>query len=363
MKLNELDTPVLLIDQDALGHNLNAMKEIVSNSGITYRPHAKAHKSHDIAKLQLAHGASGICCAKLGEAEVLASEGIQDILITTPVIGLSKVSRLASLAKKTSVIVVADNPQNLEELALVGEKTGQIFNLVIEVNVGQNRCGTPPGAPALALAQMIQRSPWLKLCGLQGYQGSIQMRESFTERKTEAQKASFLLRETAKLIESNGINVPSLTGGGTGTSLIDSEANLLTEIQPGGYIFMDVKYRKIEWSNSTPLPFQQSLTVLGSVISLPDTNRAILDVGLKSISSDQGPPELMDMPGITFRFSGEEHGEVSWQDSPRLCQYGDKVRLIPTHCDTTVNLYDQYIVHSGNTVVDVWRISARGRSQ
>ncbi len=363
MKLEELDTPVLLVDRDALERNLKRMQEITAAAGVSYRPHAKAHKSPDIAKLQFAHGATGICCAKLGEAEVLCEEGIQNILITTPVIGLSKLARLAQLASRTAVAVVADDAQNLREMGMIGQTTGVALDVVIEVNVGQNRCGVEPGEPALALARIIEESPWLALAGLQGYQGAIQMTEDFAERKAAAEKALSLLLETATLIRANGIEVPVLTGGGSGTSAIDAAAHGLTELQPGGYIFMDARYRQVDWEDGDKIPFESSLTVLASVISRPAPNRAILDMGLKSISSDQGPPVPLDLPGAQFKFAGEEHGELFWEEGDCPLENGDKVRFVPTHCDTTVNLYDQFIAYAGEDVTDVWPIPARGRSQ
>lgn len=363
MKIEELDTPVLLIDKDAFTRNLEKMQEITSTAGVAYRPHAKAHKSGEIAALQKKYGAQGVCCAKLGEAEVLAAENVLDILITTPVIGLSKLARLAQLAHHAEVAVVADDAQNLREMAMIGQTSGVAIDVVIEVNVGQNRCGVEPGEPALALAQIIHESQWLNLRGLQGYQGLIQMRESYEERREEAGKALTLLLETAELIRANGIDVPVLTGGGSGTSAIDAAAQGLTELQPGGYIFMDARYREIKGPDGAPCPFEQSLSVLSSVISRPAPNRAILDMGLKSVSSDQGPPVPVDLPGASFKFVGEEHGELFWEDGGCPLSHGDKVRFIPTHCDTTVNLYDQFIAVSGENVTDVWKIAARGRSQ
>jgi len=363
MNLEQLDTPVLLVDQDALKRNLERMLKIISRTGVTYRPHAKAHKSPDIARMQLEYGAIGICCAKLGEAEVFAEEGIDDILITSPVIGASKISRLIELSSKACVTVVVDNEENVRDLARFSEAGGIHLKIIIEINVGQNRCGVEPGQAALSLAQFVQNTNNLTLIGLQGYNGSIQMLKSFKRRNIETQKSMLSLTEAADCIRNSDQNFSVLTGGGTGTSIIDAKAGFLNEIQPGGYVFMDSCYKNVSWENGKKIPFEQSLTVMSSVISSPSSKRVILDMGLKSISSDQGPPMIVDLPHAKFKFAGEEHAELFWEEENCPLKIGDKIRFVPSHCDTTVNLYDNFIVHSGNSVTNIWPIAARGKSQ
>ncbi|MBB43813.1 MAG: alanine racemase [Rhodospirillaceae bacterium] len=363
MNLEELDTPVLLIEQDALKRNLERMQEIILRAGITYRPHAKAHKSPDIARMQLDYGASGICCAKLSEAEVFAEEGIQNILITSPVIGASKIARLIELSSKATVMVVVDNEENLHDLSIFSAAAGINLKIIIEINIGQNRCGVEPEQPALSLANVVKKTKNLTLVGLQGYNGSIQMLKNFKKRSMEVQKAMLPLIKSANLVRNSGQDFSILTGGGTGTSTIDADAGILTEIQPGGYIFMDSCYQNVGWGNNNKIPFEQSLTVMSTVISSPSSNRLILDMGLKSISSDQGPPIVLDLPDAKFKFAGEEHSELFWETENSSLKIGDKVRFVPTHCDTTVNLYDNFFVYSGNSVNDIWPISARGKSQ
>lgn len=362
MTLDELDTPVLLIDLDALERNIARMRELTVAAGITYRPHAKAHKTPVIAEMQRAAGAVGVCCAKLGEAEVLAAGGIDDILITTPVVGASKLARLMTVANQAKIAVVVDNAENVAELARAAYTAGVRLDVVIEVDVGQHRCGVQPGVPAVALARAVSEQRWLNFRGLQGYQGSIQMIASFAERKAATKAAHALLAETAAAVRNAGILVGVLTGGGSGTSVIDAVEPGLTEIQPGGYIFMDSRYKMIEWDSGS-VPFEQSLSLLAGVVSRPAPDRAITDMGMKAVSSDGGLPVPVNVPGATFSFGGEEHGELSWNGSPCPLALGDHVRFWPTHCDTTVNLYDQYVVHRGNDVVDVWPIPARGRTQ
>lgn len=363
MKLSELDTPVLLVDGDAFDRNMERMAKLAAEADIAWRPHAKAHKSPTVAEMQIAAGACGICCAKLGEAEVLAAEGSKDILITTPVIGLSKLMRLMQVANQASVSVVVDHASNIEQMSMCAHTAGVRPDVVIEVDVGQGRCGVQPGEAAVELARQVMTADWLNFKGLQGYQGAIQMTASFDERKEAADDALTKLTSTADLIRDAGIPCDYLTGGGTGTSVIDAAAGGLTELQPGGYLFMDARYRTIEWDDGNATPFEQSLTVLASVISKPAENRCILDMGLKAVSSDGGIPVPLDVPGANFKFGGEEHGELTWEDGPCPLDLDDKVRFVPTHCDTTVNLHDRFIVVRDDTVTEVWEIAARGRLQ
>ena len=363
MKTSELDTPVLLADGDAVDRNMARMAALASDAGIAWRPHAKAHKSPAVVKMQIEAGACGICCAKLGEAEVMAAGGAKDILITTPVIGPSKLMRLMQVANQATVSVVADDPSNIQEMAMCAHTAGVRPDVVIEVDVGQGRCGVQPGEQALELATKLMQADWLTFKGLQGYQGSIQMMTSFAARSQAAMDALGKLTATAELIRGAGIDCDYLTGGGTGTSVIDAVAHGLTELQPGGYLFMDARYREIEWDDGNRTPFEQSLTVLASVISKPAANRCILDMGLKAVSSDGGPPVPLAVPGASFKFAGEEHGELTWEDGPRRLALGDKISFVPTHCDTTVNLYDRFIVTSDDEVTGVWDIAARGRLQ
>jgi D-serine deaminase-like pyridoxal phosphate-dependent protein len=363
MKISELDTPVLLANGDAVDRNMARMAKLVSDAGLAWRPHAKAHKSPQVAEMQIEAGACGICCAKLGEAEVMAAGGSRDILITTPVIGPSKLMRLMQVANLAAVSVVVDDPSNVEEMAMCAHTAGVKPDVVIEVDVGQGRCGVQPGEAALDLAKKVMQADWLTLKGLQGYQGSIQMTRSFAERSQAAADALGKLTATAELIRGAGIDCGYLTGGGTGTSVIDAAAGGLTELQPGGYLFMDARYREIEWDDGNRTPFEQSLTVLASVISKPAENRCIIDMGLKAVSSDGGLPVPLAVHGALFKFAGEEHGELTWNDGPCPLALGDKVSFVPTHCDTTVNLHDRFIVTSGDEITGTWDIAARGRLQ
>jgi len=362
MKIADLDTPVLLVDRAALARNIARMQQMAAQAGIAYRPHAKAHKSPVIAEMQLAAGAVGQCCAKLGEAEVMVAGGVRDILITTPVVGRGKLSRLMNLVNEARVAVVTDSSANVGDLARAAQTAGRPIDVLIEVDVGQGRCGVRPGAAAGALAAEIADQKWLRFQGLQGYQGALQMVGSAAERRAKVQDALAKLLESAEAVKSRGIPVAVLTGGGTGSSAIDCALHGLTELQPGSYIFMDSKYAAIEWEGANRVPFDTALTVLGTVISKPAADHAIVDVGMKAASGDGGPLAPVDPANGTFSFAGDEHGHLRFTGACPL-EIGAQVRFIPSHCDTTVNLYDQYVVVEGDDVVDVWDIPARGRVQ
>ncbi len=362
MKIEDLDTPVLVVDAAALERNIERMSTLAAEAGIAVRPHAKAHKSPHVAGLQMAAGAVGVCCAKLGEAEVLAEAGVADILITTGVIGRSKVMRLIAAARKSRIAVVADDPDNIADLAAAAQTAGLKLDVLVEIDVGQGRCGAPPGPRAAELARLVADHPWLAFKGLQGYQGSVQMRADLAERRSAVEQALALLNDSAEHVRNAGIGIEVLTGGGTGTCVIDIALGGLTEIQPGSYIFMDTNYRAIEWQDAPSPPFETSLSIYAGVISRPAPNRAILDSGWKAISGDGGLPRAIGHADAIFRFAGDEHGELSFP-RPSPLAVGDKVMLTPSHCDTTVNLHDRFILTRDGEVEDVWDIAARGRSQ
>ncbi|NQU69677.1 MAG: DSD1 family PLP-dependent enzyme [Rhodospirillales bacterium] len=363
MKIEELDTPVLLVDAGALERNITAMQDIAAATGVAYRPHSKTHKSPIIANMQLDAGAVGVCCAKLGEAEIMAASGIPDILITSQVVGRNKLVRLVQAAQNANIMVVADNEDNISDLSSAAQTAGKPMDVLIEVDVGQGRCGVPPGPEATRLARLIGETKWLRFRGLQGYQGLIQMTADFHDREAQVRLALEKLMETADHLKRNNIEVDILTGGGSGSSVIDTALGGYTELQPGSYVFMDSRYRSTQWPGGAATPFENSLTILGTVISRPATDRAIVDVGYKAASSDGGPIVPLGYENAAFTFAGDEHGQLFFPGGTCPLALGDKVTFLPSHCDTTVNLYDRYIVTRDGTVEDVWEIAARGRVQ
>ena len=270
--------------------------------------------------------------------------------------------RLLDAARQSHVSVVVDDADNISDLAAGAQTAGLRLDVLVEVDVGQGRCGVPPGPHAAELARLIDGHPWLHFRGLQAYQGLIQMKRDVSERRAAAADALEKAELSARLVREAGLEVEVLTGGGTGTSAIDAAAGRLTELQPGSYIFMDTNYGAIGWDGAPAPPFENALTVLAGVLSRPAPDRVILDSGMKAISGDGGAPRPLDHAEAEFRFAGDEHGQLAFPGEAPL-KVGDKVTLLPSHCDTTVNLHDRFIVTRGDEVEDVWDIAARGRSQ
>jgi 3-hydroxy-D-aspartate aldolase len=357
----EVETPALVIDAGAFAANLERGRREFTRGGLRYRAHAKAHKSAVIARKQIEHGAVGVCCAKLGEAEALARKGISDMLITTPVIGMTKVRRLVDLQRLARVAAVVDEAQNAKEIASTAESAGVEVDLLVEVDVGQNRCGVRSPDAALQLTRVIEASTGTRFLGLQGYQGRSQLVPDFRERQAQAMASADRLRAVVDRLSEAGIVPEILTGGGTGTSAIDVEIGRLRELQPGSYIFMDTTYAGIEWDlDCNPPPFHPALSVAATVISRPSSTCVIVDAGLKALSSDSGIPRVKGTDAARYSFAGDEHGTVDY-DHGQAPSIGAQLELVPSHCDTTVNLFDEFVVVRAGAIEEVWSIDARGR--
>lgn len=357
-----LATPALVIDLPAFERNLRAMQAHCERNGLKLRPHAKTHKSVEIARRQIAAGALGQCCAKLGEAEALAAGDIDGLLVTSPVAAAQGFARIAKLnARLNDLMVVADSAHCVEGYAQAAASSGKPLKVLVDVDVGLHRTGILPGAAALELARRIAASRHLTFMGLQGYAGSVQHIEDFEERRKQSLAALAQLRETRDLIVSAGIACPIVSGGGTGTFNIDAEAKVFTELQAGSYVFMDKQYQDVRIANAAPLPFETSLLVQTTVISANMPGLATTDAGFKSFATDAGPPQLhAGAPaGASYFFFGDEQGGIMGATGLKP---GDVVTCTAPHCDPTVNLYDFYHVVDGDRLVAIWPIEARGRS-
>jgi D-serine deaminase-like pyridoxal phosphate-dependent protein len=354
-RVEVLDTPSLLLDLDRAERNLATMARLFAGSSVRVRPHTKTHKVPNLALRQIELGAIGVCCAKLGEAEVMAAGGVPELLVTTEVVGPTKIRRLLGIARQVGVMTVVDDLEAAKRLSEAAVEAGLRLRCLVDVNVGQNRTGVEPGEPALALAQQVARLPGLDLVGLQGYEGHLQHVYQAEERRAANARAMRLLADTADLLRDKGLKVEVVSTAGTGTGQFAAEWMQVTEIQPGSYVVMDSDYGRVEG-----LPFESALTVLVSVVSKRG-NDAIVDAGIKSLSTDAGPatPRALD---ATYASQGDEHGKLTFANGNPLA-LGDKVELIPSHCDTTINLYDRYYVTRDGLVVAVWPILARGRVQ
>ena len=363
--IEDIDTPALLIDAAALDRNIERMADFGRSAGIHIRPHAKAHKTPMIAHRQLKAGAIGICCQKVGEAEVMAAGGIPDILISNEVIGKAKLSRLVALARYTRITVAVDSKIGAEMLAEAAAAAGVTVGVVIDVDVGQGRCGVAPGDPAVLLGHDITKLPGIAFRGIQGYQGRLQHVHGYAQRVTAAQQANVRLMETKSLLERGGFGLEIVTGGGTGTYETEGRVAGMTEVQPGSYIFMDRQYQEIGGRSGILYDdFDTSLTVLATVVSAPTGDRVVLDAGLKALSNDAGPAAVIGLPGWTYEVAGDEHGILRRAgDQASRPHIGDRVHLLPSHCDTTVNLHDRFHVVRNGILESVLSIAARGRIQ
>lgn len=362
--VQELPTPALLIDLDIFEHNLQALANYMKSRSVTFRPHAKAHKSPAIGKLQLASGATGLCAAKLGEADVLVRGGIRDVLITAEVIGPLKIQRLMGLLAITpDVKAVVDSEQNAIDLSTAALASKRKLKVAIDVNVGQNRTGLGTPEDIVALAQIIAKQKGLDFIGLQGYGGNNQHVMGFENRKAREVASNEKVVAARRALEKAGFAVQMVSVGGTGSYNIDADFPGVTEIQPGSYVFMDSHYNKIGGRDQPDFSeFGNSLSVLTTVISRAVSGRAIVDAGGKALSTDESVPEPIGLTGATYGVAGDEYGALRLQNPSRDLKVGDQLQIMPGHCDTTVNLHNVFFGVRKAVVEHVWPIEGRGRT-
>lgn len=350
----EIDTPALVLDIGLAERNLARMAEAARRLGKQLRPHVKTHKTPILARRQLELGAIGVAAAKLGEVEAMALGGIREILLTTETVGPRKIARLLALSRHANLINVVDDAEAAAALADAFQREGLTLDVLVDVNVGQDRTGVEPGEPALALARRVMELPGLRLRGLQGYEGHLQHIYDEVERTAACRAAMAKLAETARLLKDHGLPTEIVTTAGTGTHKIAGEVPEVTELQPGSYVVMDSDYGQVKG-----LEFANALTVLSTVVSRVHPERAVIDVGYKAASTDSGMPVVKGMPEVSYSPGGDEHGKLALTGGHAL-KVGDKVELIPSHCDTTINLYDWYYVVRDERVEAVWPIAGRG---
>ena len=350
--MQDVDTPALMLDRGMVERNLDKMAARFDGTRVKLRPHAKTHKSPILARMQLERGAIGICCAKLGEAEAMADEGITELLVTTELVGSMKVARLIDLARRANLTVVVDDGEAATAISRACVEAGLLLPALVDVDVGQHRTGCKPGAPAVALGRLVAALPGLELRGLQGYEGHVQHVVEPSARRAANRAAMTTLGATVHAFAAAGLSTAIVTTGGTGSGIFAAECAEVTDIQAGSYVVMDVEYAGVQG-----VDFENALTLLSTVVSVRD-EVAILDAGYKSLSSDAGAPRAIGVDG-TFSFAGDEHGKIT-SAGPSPLRVGDLVHLIPSHCDTTINLHDEYVVHAGGAVVERWPIAARG---
>ena len=358
--LAEIETPCLLVDLDAFERNVARMERFVREAGVRLRAHAKTHKSGDIALLQIAKGgACGICCQKVGEAEALVGAGVRDVLITTQVVGRRRIERLVALATRARIQACVDDATNVVELSDAASRWGMVLDCLVEIDVGMRRCGVQPGAAAVELARTVAASPGLRFAGLQAYHGRAQHIYDYAERQAVVGAA---IRETARTVEmlrEAGLPCEVVGGAGTGTYQMEAASGVYTELQCGSYVFMDADYGRVRDSNGAFISeFENSLFVLTEVMSVAGDGIAVCDAGLKASSVDSGMPVIAGRTDVAYEKASDEHGLLS--DPGNVLRLGDRLRLIPGHCDPTVNLYDWYVAVRNGRVEVLWPVHARG---
>lgn len=361
MPLDEVDTPALVIELDPFEANLARMAEAAGAAGVRLRPHAKTHKCAVIALRQIALGAVGVCCQKVSEAEALVQGGVRDVLVTNEIVGARKIAHLAALAREAKLTVCVDSAENVAALDGASARAGVTLDVLVEVDVGAHRCGVPPGTPAVELAERVAAAKALRFAGLQAYQGSAQHIRDHGERRAAIDGAVACARETVTMLGERGIPCPSITGAGTGTFRFEAASGLYTELQAGSYIFMDADYAQNHGEGDGPFDeFEHSLFVLTTVMSTPEPGRAVVDAGLKASSVDSGLPTVHGEPRIEFVGASDEHGKLIFDPGKVTVSLGDRLKLVPGHCDPTVNLYDWYVCVRDGYVQALWPIVARG---
>ena len=360
MNIRDVQTPSLIIDYKIFENNILKMKEFITNNKVKLRPHAKMHKSIDVANFQINNGgAHGICCQKVSEAEVFFRHGIKDILITNQVTDLLKIDRLTKIdTKNCNISCCVDNEENIINIQNSAFENNSIINVYIEYDCGANRCGLESFKEIQSLIDLINTMSNIKFEGFQAYNGSIQHIEDFAQRKINVQETCNKIRSLKTRFKDYS---PIITGVGTGCFDLEVKENVYDEIQVGSYAFMDAHYSSLKKDSkvNNTINFKNALFVLSNVMSTSVKKQAVVDAGLKSMSLDSGLPTVFNYD-LKYINCSDEHGVI--EDLDNLLKINDKVFLIPGHCDPTCNLHDWYVVKKDNIVIDLWPVSARGCS-
>jgi 3-hydroxy-D-aspartate aldolase len=362
---SKLQTPALVIDLDVLERNIAHMAEFAAKRGIQLRPHAKTHKSAEIARQQIEAGGLGVCVAKLGEAEALADAGVENLLITSPVVTDKGIERLIALnARMPDLMATIDNPETAGRIDTAAKASGKKLKVLVDLDPGMSRTGIPMGDRGFALVEQVTKAGGLEFMGLQCYAGNVQHMESPNERRDRSLSVMRELGEFRDSLKKRGINPRIVSGGGTGTFDIDPDAHVLTELQVGSYVFMDRQYRDVWTKPGDAVPFETSLFVQTTVISANRDGLATTDAGFKSFATDAGPPEIATgaPEGANYFFFGDEQGGVLYSTATAKLVPGSVLTCVVPHCDPTVNLYDVYHAVRGDRLEAIWPVDSRGRS-
>ncbi|MHA7869814.1 MAG: 3-hydroxy-D-aspartate aldolase BhcC [Salipiger thiooxidans] len=361
----DIQTPCLVLDLDALERNIKVMGDYAKAHGMRHRVHGKMHKSVDVAKLQeKLGGAVGVCCQKVSEAEVFVRGGIKDVLVSNQVRDPAKIDRLARLPKLGGrIIVCVDDVDNVAELSEAAVRHGTGLDIFIEIDCGAGRCGVSSTPAAIEIAKAVGAAPNLTFAGIQAYQGAMQHIDSYEARKEKVDTAIAMVEDAVAGLKAEGIDCELVSGGGTGSYYFESTSGVYNELQCGSYAFMDADYGRIldkdgkridqgEWLNA--------FFILTQVMSHAKADKAICDAGLKAQSVDSGLPVIFGRTDVEYIKCSDEHGVIS--DPEGVLKVGEKLRLVPGHCDPTANVHDWYVGVRNGKVETVWPVSARGKA-
>jgi len=360
----ELDTPALCVDLDKLSQNIATMKAKLGAMSVVSRPHAKTHKCPTIGKLQIAGGSIGVCTAKLSEAEVMFAGGIEPILMTTSNVSPAKIRRAMALRKKNRQFIQAvDYPQNARDLNDAAKEAGIVADVVVDVAIG-TRSGVPAGDQALAIGQLVDTLPNLKLRGIISYDGGAQHIKGFKNRLKQTLERFGPSVDTFERFKKAGLNTEIFSGGGTGTYNILPKAPGVTDLQVGSYIFMDCQYLEIggESNDEVYTDFAPSLTVVTTVLNTYFPKSITTDAGAKALTLNKPGPWVIGEKDFAYNAGSDEFGVIKYETAQRSYKVGDKLELIVPHCDPAVNEYDQMYAIRNDRVEAVWSIAARGHS-
>lgn len=365
MSVDEIQTPCLILDLDALERNVKKMGDYAKAHGMRHRSHGKMHKSVDVQKLQESlGGAVGVCCQKVSEAEVFARGGIKDILVSNQVRDPAKIDRLARLPTYGArIIVCVDDVANVADLSAAATKHGTTLECFVEIDCGAGRCGVKTTEAVVEIAKAIDAAPGLKFTGIQAYQGAMQHIESFEARKEKLDAAIAQVKDAVAGLEAEGLKPELVSGGGTGSYYFESGSGVYNELQCGSYAFMDADYGRIKDETGARIDqgeWENALFILTSVMSHAKPHLAVVDAGLKAQSVDSGLPVVFGRTDVKYVKCSDEHGVV--EDPDGVLAINEKLRLVPGHCDPTCNVHDWYVGVRGGKVEALWPVSARGKA-
>ncbi len=363
-ELDSVTTPALVIDGSGMQSNIRRMAERARRAGASLRPHAKTHKSPDIARLQCEAGAVGIACATLLEAEDLTDAGLDNILITSPVVGGGKLSRLVRLHRRAPLVAVVDHARPLDELLRQLGPNDPPMRLLVDIDVGQRRTGVTSIVEGVELAKRIAAEPRLQFAGVQGYAGHVQHIVDPEQRRKAADHSASIIRSVVDRLHPEGLTPAIISGSGTGSCAFDLDAGPYTEVQVGSYVFMDSDYGLVREPGGERLPYENTLFVLATVVSANHASQVTVDAGTKALAVNGPPPDrILGLPdGATYKFGGDEHGIITLPKGVRQPSIGSRILICATHCDPTVNLHANYHVMAEDGRLEVWPIVGRYNS-